>query len=57
MSAIAASWPQDQGMQEYRLDKARQVMRQFYSRRGKNWEDQDEALLKYVAEAKNQVEQ
>jgi len=47
----------DEGMQEYRLDKARQVMRQVYSRRGKNWEDQDEALLKYVAEAKNQVEQ
>jgi UDP-N-acetylglucosamine diphosphorylase/glucosamine-1-phosphate N-acetyltransferase len=47
----------DQGMQEYRLDKARQVMRQVYSRRGKNWDDLDEATLKYVMEVKDQVEQ
>lgn len=46
----------DQGMQDYRLDKARQVMRQVYSRRGKNWEDLDEAMLKYVMEVKGQVE-
>jgi UDP-N-acetylglucosamine diphosphorylase/glucosamine-1-phosphate N-acetyltransferase len=46
----------DKGMESYRLEKARQVMRQVYSRRGKNWEDQDEVLLNYVMEAKDQVE-
>jgi UDP-N-acetylglucosamine diphosphorylase/glucosamine-1-phosphate N-acetyltransferase len=39
----------DKGMEPYRREKAREVMGQVYSRRGRNWSDEDEKIVDYVA--------
>lgn len=40
----------------YKLEKAREVMKQVYSRRGRTWDAEDEAMLKIAAESAKQVE-
>jgi len=39
----------DKGMETYRREKAREVMAQVYSRRGRNWNEEDEKIVDYVA--------
>lgn len=46
----------DDGAKPYKLDKAREVIRQMYSRRGRNWDDEDETQLKIVLDSAKQVE-
>jgi UDP-N-acetylglucosamine diphosphorylase/glucosamine-1-phosphate N-acetyltransferase len=46
----------DAGSQPYRLDKAREMMKQMYSRRGRTWDDEDEAQLKLAMESAKEVE-
>jgi UDP-N-acetylglucosamine diphosphorylase/glucosamine-1-phosphate N-acetyltransferase len=46
----------DAGAQPYKLDKAREVIRQMYSRRGRNWDEEDETQLQIVLDAAKQVE-
>jgi UDP-N-acetylglucosamine diphosphorylase/glucosamine-1-phosphate N-acetyltransferase len=46
----------DKGAQPYKLDKAREVIKQMYSRRGRSWDEEDETQLKIVMDAAKQVE-
>jgi UDP-N-acetylglucosamine diphosphorylase / glucose-1-phosphate thymidylyltransferase / UDP-N-acetylgalactosamine diphosphorylase / glucosamine-1-phosphate N-acetyltransferase / galactosamine-1-phosphate N-acetyltransferase len=46
----------DAGQVPYKLDKAREVMKQVYSRRGRGWDEDDEAMLKTAAESAKLVE-
>jgi len=46
----------DAGPQAYKLDKAREMMKQMYSRRGRIWDEEDEAQLKLVAESSAEAE-
>jgi UDP-N-acetylglucosamine diphosphorylase / glucose-1-phosphate thymidylyltransferase / UDP-N-acetylgalactosamine diphosphorylase / glucosamine-1-phosphate N-acetyltransferase / galactosamine-1-phosphate N-acetyltransferase len=46
----------DQGAKPYKLDKAREVMKQVYSRRGHQWDQDDEGILTFAAQAANAVE-
>jgi hypothetical protein len=47
----------DAGQVPYKLDKAREVMKQVYSRRGRGWDEEDEILLKFAVESAKQVEE
>jgi UDP-N-acetylglucosamine diphosphorylase/glucosamine-1-phosphate N-acetyltransferase len=40
----------DAAKEPYKMDKAREVMKQVYSRRGRGWDEEDEAMLKIAAE-------
>jgi UDP-N-acetylglucosamine diphosphorylase/glucosamine-1-phosphate N-acetyltransferase len=46
----------DAGAVPYKMEKARDVMKQVYSRRGRTWDEDDETLLKIAAESAKQVE-
>jgi UDP-N-acetylglucosamine diphosphorylase / glucose-1-phosphate thymidylyltransferase / UDP-N-acetylgalactosamine diphosphorylase / glucosamine-1-phosphate N-acetyltransferase / galactosamine-1-phosphate N-acetyltransferase len=46
----------DEGAKPYRLDKAREMMKQMYGRRGRTWDEEDETSLKLAAEFARQVE-
>jgi UDP-N-acetylglucosamine diphosphorylase / glucose-1-phosphate thymidylyltransferase / UDP-N-acetylgalactosamine diphosphorylase / glucosamine-1-phosphate N-acetyltransferase / galactosamine-1-phosphate N-acetyltransferase len=46
----------DKGAEKYRLDKAREVMKQVIGRRGKEWAEQDQFMLDYVAATAPEVE-
>ncbi len=46
----------DAAREPYKLEKAREVMKQVYSRRGREWGEEDEAMLKIAAESARQVE-
>ncbi|MDP9172240.1 MAG: hypothetical protein M3O30_00040 [Planctomycetota bacterium] len=46
----------DRGAETYRPEKARQVITQVYSRRGRVWDQDDEKILKYAIEAGERVE-
>lgn len=46
----------DAGAQPYKLDKAREMMKQMYSRRGRTWDEEDEQQLKLAMESSKQVE-
>jgi UDP-N-acetylglucosamine diphosphorylase/glucosamine-1-phosphate N-acetyltransferase len=46
----------DAGAKPYRLDKAREMMKQMYGRRGRTWDEEDETSLKLAAEFARQVE-
>jgi UDP-N-acetylglucosamine diphosphorylase/glucosamine-1-phosphate N-acetyltransferase len=46
----------DAGAQPYKLDKARDMMKQMYSRRGRSWDEEDEAQLKLATESAKEVE-
>ena len=46
----------DAGAVPYKMEKAREVMKQVYSRRGRTWDEDDETLLKIAAESAKQVE-
>ena len=46
----------DAGMQPYKLDKAREMMKQMYSRRGRSWDDADETQLQLVLETSREAE-
>jgi hypothetical protein len=38
------------------LDKAREMMKQMYSRRGRTWDEEDETQLKLAMESAKEVE-
>jgi UDP-N-acetylglucosamine diphosphorylase/glucosamine-1-phosphate N-acetyltransferase len=46
----------DAGAKPYKLDKAREVIKQVYSRRGRSWDDEDETQLQIVLDSAKQVE-
>lgn len=46
----------DRGAEQYRLEKAQEVMKQVYGRRGRQWTEQDQAMLEYVAATSTEVE-
>jgi UDP-N-acetylglucosamine diphosphorylase / glucose-1-phosphate thymidylyltransferase / UDP-N-acetylgalactosamine diphosphorylase / glucosamine-1-phosphate N-acetyltransferase / galactosamine-1-phosphate N-acetyltransferase len=46
----------DAGAQPYKLEKAREMMKQMYSRRGRSWDDEDEAQIKLVMESMKEAE-
>jgi UDP-N-acetylglucosamine diphosphorylase/glucosamine-1-phosphate N-acetyltransferase len=46
----------DSGAQPYRLDKAREVMKQMYSRRGRIWDAEDETQLQIAEESAAAIE-
>jgi UDP-N-acetylglucosamine diphosphorylase/glucosamine-1-phosphate N-acetyltransferase len=46
----------DKGTENYRPEKARQVITQVYARRGRVWSDEDDKILKYAIEAGERVE-
>jgi UDP-N-acetylglucosamine diphosphorylase/glucosamine-1-phosphate N-acetyltransferase len=46
----------DAGAKPYNLEKAREVMKQVYSRRGRVWDEEDEAQLKIVQDSIKLVE-
>ena len=46
----------DAGQLPYNTEKAKEVMKQVYSRRGRGWDEEDEAMLKTAADFATQVE-
>jgi hypothetical protein len=46
----------DEGSKPYKLDKAREVMKQVYGRRGRIWDEEDEIQLKIAQNSAAQVE-
>ena len=46
----------DAGSQPYKLDKAREMMKQMYSRRGRMWDEEDELQLKLAMELAKEAE-
>jgi UDP-N-acetylglucosamine diphosphorylase / glucose-1-phosphate thymidylyltransferase / UDP-N-acetylgalactosamine diphosphorylase / glucosamine-1-phosphate N-acetyltransferase / galactosamine-1-phosphate N-acetyltransferase len=46
----------DAGQLPYNTEKAKEVMKQVYSRRGRGWDEEDEAMLKTAADFAKQVE-
>ncbi len=46
----------DAGQLPYNIEKAKEVMKQVYSRRGRGWDEEDEAMLKTAADFARQVE-
>jgi UDP-N-acetylglucosamine diphosphorylase / glucose-1-phosphate thymidylyltransferase / UDP-N-acetylgalactosamine diphosphorylase / glucosamine-1-phosphate N-acetyltransferase / galactosamine-1-phosphate N-acetyltransferase len=46
----------DAGQLPYNTEKAKEVMKQVYSRRGRGWDEDDEAMLKTAADFAGQVE-
>lgn len=46
----------DAGSQPYKLDKAREMMKQMYSRRGRTWDDEEESQLQLAMESAKEVE-
>ncbi|HEX4056340.1 MAG TPA: hypothetical protein VHX86_18925 [Tepidisphaeraceae bacterium] len=46
----------DAAREPYKLEKAREVMKQVYSRRGRTWDAEDEAMLKIAADSARQIE-
>jgi UDP-N-acetylglucosamine diphosphorylase/glucosamine-1-phosphate N-acetyltransferase len=47
----------DEGKKPYRLEKAREVMKQVYSRRGREWSEEDDVLLQAAADTAMKFEQ
>jgi len=50
------SFVTDKGGEEYRLEKAREVMSLVYARRGRSWSEADEAMLNHAVETSRIVE-
>ena len=46
----------DAGAEPYKIDKAREVMKQMYARRGRSWDEEDETQLKIAMESAKLVE-
>jgi hypothetical protein len=47
----------DRGMEPYRLDKAREVMKHVFARRGKIWDEEDETALQNAVETVREMQQ
>jgi UDP-N-acetylglucosamine diphosphorylase/glucosamine-1-phosphate N-acetyltransferase len=46
----------DKGMEPYNLEKAKEVMRQVYSRRGRIWGEEDEAIFQHAVETVRELQ-
>jgi UDP-N-acetylglucosamine diphosphorylase/glucosamine-1-phosphate N-acetyltransferase len=46
----------DEGREHYRMEKAREVMAHVFSRRGRTWTEEDQAMLEYAAATAADVE-
>jgi UDP-N-acetylglucosamine diphosphorylase / glucose-1-phosphate thymidylyltransferase / UDP-N-acetylgalactosamine diphosphorylase / glucosamine-1-phosphate N-acetyltransferase / galactosamine-1-phosphate N-acetyltransferase len=46
----------DAGAKPYKIDKAREVMKQMYARRGRSWDEEDETQFKIAMESAKLVE-
>jgi len=46
----------DAGSQTYRLEKAIEVMKAVFTRRNRGWDEEDEAIVRYVAQIAREVE-
>jgi hypothetical protein len=46
----------DAGTQPYRLEKAIEVMKAVFARRNRQWDEDDEAIVRYVAQIASEVE-
>ncbi len=46
----------DAGQAPFNMEKAREIMKRVYSRRDREWDEEDEAMLKIAAEFAGQVE-